>query len=231
LKVLVTDGHLKTALSAVRSLGRRGYEIHTKQNRPGGTLSSFSCYHRRSHLLPKYEDARKFRESLLILLQNERFDSLLVSSEGAVRALSALAEEVSVLTRVDLPPAEDLDTVLSKTGLIRFAQKTGIPVPKTVIAENRMEPAQVCRELQFPIVAKSALGDTYDRVTDLNSAEELHAFLNRWPAAGASSCSIPANLSSLRCMRGFGNSRLPAAPAFMPAPSKIQFCWNIRFDF
>src|SRR5690349_15380238 len=117
MKVLVTDGHLKAALSAARSLGRNGTEVHVTQNKPGTTASSLSKYVRANHLLPPYEQGDAFGRRFLELLRREHFDYVLPVSDEGVRRLAANRCAVACQTRIDLPPMEALELVWSKTGL------------------------------------------------------------------------------------------------------------------
>ena len=90
MKILVTDGHLKAALSAVRSLGRHGFAVHTTQSRPGATMSSLSAFCRQVHVLSPYADEQRFDTEFLQLLRRERFDYMLPASDGAFRRLRSV---------------------------------------------------------------------------------------------------------------------------------------------
>jgi predicted ATP-grasp superfamily ATP-dependent carboligase len=179
VKILLTDGHLKAALSAVRSLGRKGYEVHAIQDRTGPTLCSLSAYLRRAHILPPYESAAEFDRALLDLLRRENFDYLIPVSDGAVRRLSALRSQVETLTRIDLAPEESLRLALCKVGLVRFADSVGVPVPRTYFLNGNSSVEHIRERLTFPMVAKTAQGDTNDRIRYVNTARELQACMER----------------------------------------------------
>jgi len=174
VKILVTDGHLKAALSAVRSLGRRGFSVHTTQSRTGATMSSLSAFCRQCHVLPPYGDDDRFDTEFLELLRRERFDYVLPASDGAFRRISRQRESVREFTRVDLPPASSAELVLSKRGLLEFAQSLEIPIPASVYLSPMESLDRVLDTLRFPIVVKvGGARGAYDRVRYVNTVEEL----------------------------------------------------------
>lgn len=178
MKILVTDGHLKTTLAAVRALGRRGLDVHTTHHRPGTTLCSLSTFNRRTHILPSYQEEEQFDAQFLDLLRAEHFDYLLLASDGAVKRVSANRERVLALTRVDLPPPAAVNRVVSKVGLLEFASEIGYPIPKTVI-HRRADPTEnIVDVLSFPMVAKISSGSSYDRVRYLNRVDDLMSFVS-----------------------------------------------------
>lgn len=178
MKVLVTDGHLKCSLSAVRSLGRKGIIVHVTQQRSGATLCSASVYCQRSHVLPPYECIQDHDVQFLDLLNREKFDYIIHSSEGAVRSLSRNRDLIMKVTRVDLPPAPSLEVVLSKEELLELAKSIQIPVPNSVVYRTSSDLNAVLNTLKFPIVAKVTKGGTYDRVRYINSQRELEQYVS-----------------------------------------------------
>ena len=180
MKVLISDGHLKTSLSAVRSLGRRGVEAHVYQDRPGRTLCSMSRYCRRAHRVPPYARSDEFDVALESLLREERFDALLIASEGALRRVSANREAVLRWTRVDLPPRETVEVVLSKVALLEHAARIGISTPRTAVWRRGDPVEPLIERLGFPIVVKTGERTTYDRVRYLNDIDALRLHLERF---------------------------------------------------
>ena len=177
MKVLVTDGHLKAALSVARAFGRLGVEVHTTQSRSGSTLCSLSAFTRRAHVLAAPESGPGFDAQLLDLLQRERFDYLLAASEPTLQRIALNRDRIGELTRVDLPPQESLNLVLSKVGLLEFARNAHVPIPRTVTYSRSMTAQDILRVLDFPIVAKTFWGDIYDRVKYINNLQELTSYL------------------------------------------------------
>lgn len=177
MRVLVTDGHLKAALSVVRALGRLGVEVHTTQSRHGSTLGSLSAFTRSSHVLMAPESGPGFDAQLLDLLGSQRFDYLVATSETTLQRISLNRERIGELTRVDLPPRDSLDLVLSKVGLLEFARQAQVPTPRTVVYSESMTARDIARALEFPMVAKTFWGDIYDRVKYINSLQELTSYL------------------------------------------------------
>jgi len=133
VKVLITDGHLKATLAAVRSLGRRGFDVFVTQARAEKTLASASRYCRGWYTLPSYHESQSYDKQLLELLSKEKFDYMILASDGAVKRGSLNREEIGKLTHVDLPPLDSLESVLSKYKLLEYADSIGIPIPKTSV--------------------------------------------------------------------------------------------------
>lgn len=179
MKILITDGHLKATLSAVRSLGRRSLEVHTTQDRPGITLCSLSAFNQKSHILPQYEEEERFDVQFLELLTREKYDYLLPASEGALKRVSLNRDSIGRLTRVDLPPQASVDLVLSKVGLLDFAKKIQIPIPDTVFFYKSDPIVKILDTLSFPIVAKvGGMRGAYNRVRYISNVEELKSCLS-----------------------------------------------------
>ena len=189
MKILVTDGHLKAALSAVRSLGRHGFAVHTTQSRPGATMSSLSAFCRQVHVLSPYADEQRFDTEFLQLLRRERFDYVLPASDGAFRRLSRRRESIQPLTRVDLAPSWAAELVLSKRGLLEFAESLEIPIPASVYVSQTESLDRVLDTLRFPMVVKvgGALG-AYDRVRYVNTVDELRRCVHDFRAADTIIC-------------------------------------------
>src|SRR5262249_33431761 len=110
-------------------------------------------------------------------------------SDGAFRQISRRRESIRELTRVDLAPSWAAELVLSKRGLLEFAEGLGIPIPASVYL-SPMEPLdRVLDTLRFPMVAKvgGALG-AYDRVRYVNRVEELRRCVRDFSAAETIIC-------------------------------------------
>ena len=130
-RVLVTDGHWRKTLAVVRSLGRRGIHV-TVGERTHLNTSFFSKYCNRCMVYPsprRYAD--QFIQFLLEEVKRNHYDCLLPMEEETLLLLARYQSEISKYTYLLIPDLKKIEFVRDKRNLIQFAEKQGIPVPKT----------------------------------------------------------------------------------------------------
>jgi predicted ATP-grasp superfamily ATP-dependent carboligase len=129
--VLLTDGHWRKTLAVVRSLGRRGIHV-TVGERTLLNTSFFSKYCNRCIIYPsprRYPD--QFIQFLLEEVERNRYDCLLPMEEETLLLLARCQSEISKYTYLLIPDLKKIEFVRDKRNLIQFAEKQGIPVPRT----------------------------------------------------------------------------------------------------
>jgi predicted ATP-grasp superfamily ATP-dependent carboligase len=130
-RVLVTDGHFRKTLAVVRSLGRKGVQV-TVGERTLLNTSFFSKYCARRLIYPSPRQAQnQFIEFLLEEIKKNRYDCLFPMEEETLLLLAKYHSEISQYTYLLSPDLKKIEFVRDKSVLMQFAEKLGIPTPRT----------------------------------------------------------------------------------------------------
>ncbi|MDI6763874.1 MAG: ATP-grasp domain-containing protein [Thermodesulfobacteriota bacterium] len=131
MRVLVTDGHFRKTLAVVRSLGQKGVHV-TVGERTSLNTSFFSKYCSRRIVYPspkRYPD--RFIEFLLTEIKKNPIDCLFPMEEETLLLIAKYQSEISKFTYLLIPDLKKIEFVRDKGTLIQFAERHGIPAPKT----------------------------------------------------------------------------------------------------
>lgn len=188
--VLVTDGHLRSALAVVRSLGKAGYSAYVCSPRAhsiAGT-SRFAAGHRQiSDCLTQPE---AFVREVATLIDRWAIRVLVPMSEEALLLLLPI---VSRFSNVDVPFAahEIFRQASDKRNVLSMARGLRIPVPDQIVLTGTAEAARLdSTTASFPVVIKpgrSVAGEGAGRfkvgVSYARTPDELTSMLADTPAA------------------------------------------------
>ena len=173
MAVLVVDANSKQVLVIARSLGRKGIAVDLAAESPY-TPSFYSRYCRRHFQCPNRRDKEKWLSFLLDLVKKERYEFILTCEDNSTRYLSEARKEFEPHTRVPLPSHEVVQLTLDKAKMTRFAEKIGVPVPRTIYASSFDAIEKASRELEnWPIVLKYPVGYGSVGVRFCHSRSEL----------------------------------------------------------
>ena len=130
-RVLVTDGHFRKTLAAVRSLGQKGVQV-TVGERTCLNTSFFSKYCSKRLIYPSpRKTPNQFIEFLLKEIKKNPYDCLFPMEEETLLLLVKYHSEISKHTYLLSPDLKTIEFVRDKGNLMQFAEKTGIPAPRT----------------------------------------------------------------------------------------------------
>jgi predicted ATP-grasp superfamily ATP-dependent carboligase len=130
-RVLVTDGHFRKSLAVVRSLGRKGVRV-TVGERTFLNTSFFSKYCTKRFVYPSPQQSPdQFIEFLLKEIKENHYDCVFPMEEGTLLLLAKYHSEISEYTYLLIPDLKKIEFVRDKGNLVRFAEKIGIPTPRT----------------------------------------------------------------------------------------------------
>jgi len=185
--VLVTDSDRGSAISIIRSLGRRGFRVIAGDaNR--GSLGFRSRYVAERLLYPPPARApAEFVGSVLEAARRWRIDLVIPVTDAAILPLSEERARWADVCRVAMPDAEPLRVVTDKRKTLELAGRLGIPAPRSEIAASPEAARRLAEELGWPVVLKPKSSRVYrDRksveafqVTYANRPEEVSARLDR----------------------------------------------------
>jgi protein-tyrosine-phosphatase/predicted ATP-grasp superfamily ATP-dependent carboligase len=158
-KVLVLGDGVSAFLAVIRSLGRKGIEVHAAWCRPD-CPALWSRYVERFHALPFCDEEGLWVEQLTRLLRQEHFDLVLPTNEQTTRALYFRRSEFERHARLYLMDEPAFRVVFDKVKSGQLAESLGLRVPRTKIVSTADELDGLESEFKFPIVLKPV--STYD---------------------------------------------------------------------
>ena len=133
-RVLVTDGHFRKTLAVVRSLGRKGVQV-TVGERTFLNTSFFSKYCTKRLIYPSpQETPNQFVEFILREIKKNHYDCLFPMEEAALLLLAKYHSEISQYSYLLSPDVKKIEFIRDKGNLMQFAERIGIPTPRTFYA-------------------------------------------------------------------------------------------------
>jgi protein-tyrosine-phosphatase/predicted ATP-grasp superfamily ATP-dependent carboligase len=160
-KVLVLGQEDRAFLAVVRSLGRRGLEVHAGWC-PLDAVALRSRYVARAHELPRYgRDDDAWRRALIALCERERFDLVIPTNDTTIMPLQAHRRELEPHARLYLPSNEAYAICFDKGVTHDFAQAHGVPVPRQLRLAAPMI-AEAIPSDWYPLVLKPLASFTLD---------------------------------------------------------------------
>ncbi len=168
-KVLIIGDDTRSFLTAVRSLGRRGIEVHVAPFDFGSPALS-SRYIHATHFLPYYLDGgQEWLDTVKVLLREHRFDLVIPCDERGLLPLCLHRDVLSELAALAIPSPEALDTFFDKAKTRALALSQDVPVApgRILAAEDTAE--SIVAEFGLPVVLKEpmsyALPELYVRTS------------------------------------------------------------------
>lgn len=135
-KIFVMDGQTVSALSIIRSLGEKGFEIHCGEEFRYN-LSSFSKYVKKEVVYPSpIAQPDQFCDFILNLIKQEKYDLIIPVADHTTLLLSKHQKNISTYTRLYLADFKILSKLSDKGETIKIARKLSIPTPKTYFPEE-----------------------------------------------------------------------------------------------
>ncbi|MHC4606598.1 MAG: carboxylate--amine ligase [Planctomycetota bacterium] len=151
-RVLVTDGHYRKTLAAVRSLGRRGLYVELCESDPVCT-ARFSRYCQRFHLAPDIYDPEPYVEFLRRRLR-AGYEMLFPMEEQTCLNIARNRDIVPAGTGLLLSTYEQFCEVRDKKKAFKIARRLGIPTPVT----HTVRRAEDLRDLPLPLIIRPRTG-------------------------------------------------------------------------
>ncbi len=112
-------------------------------------------------------------------MQSERFDILLPVRSTITPLIAEHAEKLEPFVNFVLPSFQSMATANNKETTFRFAEKVGVPVPKTIYPRTFSDIEQEVKSFRFPVVTKALVGSGSRGIAYLNSREELLRFAEK----------------------------------------------------
>lgn len=144
-----------TGLQTARILAARGVTVI-------GLAGDLRHYAARTRACTRVLQADLLREDLIkaLLRLGAELDqpaALFPCTDLSVLLISRHRDELAGCYKIVLPEHAVVEMLMDKVGFLRHAQENGLPIPGTVIIENRDDAERAARTLTYPVVLKPAI--------------------------------------------------------------------------
>jgi predicted ATP-grasp superfamily ATP-dependent carboligase len=154
-KVLVLDANQRSALAIIRSLGRRGLEVVAGDPNTH-SLGGASRYAASS---VRYSDPAlrpgRFVGEVIEIAHRLAIDTIIPATDLTTMLLLSQSE-LSHIARVATAPSVSYEQVTDKARLIGLAERLGVAVPETRVAESGAAITKAAQAFGYPLVLKPA---------------------------------------------------------------------------
>jgi len=183
--ILVTDADRASAVSIIRSLGRKGWRVIASDSNPR-SIGFRSRYAHDRLVYPEPETAPDaFVDTVCRAAVEKQIDLVVPVTDEAIFPLSHARERLEPVCRLAVDSRTALEVVTDKARSLALAQELNVPVPRTRVVATSEEAREAARDLEWPIVLKPAVSRLYrpeDRVIEKFSvayAENLDSLMER----------------------------------------------------
>lgn len=168
-KVLVLGSDTRSFLAVIRSLGRRGLEVHVGWC-PAHAPARASRYVTRVHQLPAYtRDGGAWKQALVSLLRQERFDLVIPCDDPTMIPLQHHRADLEPHGRIYLLDDHAFRVTSDKIKSYELAASLGVQVPHAVVVTTPAEAERALDRLSLPVVVKPAHTFTPDDLVNRGS--------------------------------------------------------------
>jgi predicted ATP-grasp superfamily ATP-dependent carboligase len=170
-RVLVTDAARGSAVSIIRSLGRRGMHVIAADSnaRCPGFSSRYAA--ERLRYPPPDESPEEMVEALLAAARARRIDLIVPTTDETILPLAAARERFAGVSTLALPDPGALATSNDKMATVELAATLGIPLPRTELVSTVEEAVSAAADLGRPVVLKPR----FSRILREGGGIERHA--------------------------------------------------------
>jgi predicted ATP-grasp superfamily ATP-dependent carboligase len=152
--VLVTDGQERSALAITRGLGQAGIPVivgaETVRSLAGASRYCVATWRYPSPL----EHPSQFISSLVEAVTRFDITAIIPPTDSSMQAVAAQRDQFRHSVTAMIPSLESYELVSDKYRLMKLAQESGIPVPKTVFVPDGNIVAVLDQVRAYPVVVK-----------------------------------------------------------------------------
>ena len=155
MKVIILDGHLKSALAAVRSLGKRGIDVICASDR-GSAMGLHSRYCSDTFVYPSpSEDRQGFIDTIVEFANNIGSKPLIYSfSDETFLPISDEREKLEKCITLVLSNEESINIAFDKVETLSLAKRLEVPHTDYYEKKNLKEIKDLAQTLLYPVVIK-----------------------------------------------------------------------------
>ena len=156
MDAIVLDGHLKSALSAVRSLGAAGMHVSVGAER-ATAMALHSRYAEERFIYPSpYTDQKAFIDALIREAMRRGGKPVVFAfSDATFLSLYAYRETLKDVVTITFPPEKSMEIAFDKAATYSLARVSGVPTIPTHMIETADEVRRLADTLTYPVVVKA----------------------------------------------------------------------------
>ena len=136
-RILVLDAEQRSALAAVRSLGRAGATVFVASALRHPLAGGSAFAHGKLYTPDPAREAAAYTASIIKYAIDKDLDFILPTTDTSTMLL--VGQQAMGAARVLCPPREAYERVTDKANLLEIADSVGVRAPDTVVATNRLE--------------------------------------------------------------------------------------------
>jgi protein-tyrosine-phosphatase/predicted ATP-grasp superfamily ATP-dependent carboligase/CelD/BcsL family acetyltransferase involved in cellulose biosynthesis len=153
-KVLVLGDDTRSFLATVRSLGRKGLEVHVVPN-DMQSAALRSRYIAQIHSLPPYiGDGGEWVRAVVRLLTQENFALVIPCQDAALLPFHAHRDVLGAYTKLAIPDPEAIKVLFNKETTKSLASSLGVNVARKLNTGGNLLPDDIFQQLGTPVVVK-----------------------------------------------------------------------------
>lgn len=152
-RVLVIGDNDRAGLTAVRSLGRAGLQVHLVAFEAGSVTRRSRYVYRTYQLGQPLADPEGFADRVVDLVRRHSFDLAVPTSDKALLPLMPRRLELAGHTRLAAPDQTGFEATHFKHITVAIARRLGIAVPQTQVLRGPNDLGRL-QPVQFPVVLK-----------------------------------------------------------------------------
>jgi predicted ATP-grasp superfamily ATP-dependent carboligase/thymidylate kinase len=154
-KVLVLGSDTQSFLSAIRSLGRGGIEVHVAWHEPNSPALRSRYVSAAHNLPPCLGNSDAWKPELIALMQRAKFDLVIPCHDRMLIPLQEHRHDLEPFGRLYLVNDRAFDVLFDKFKTTALARSLGIPVPRELLV-TRVQDAESVRAIyNLPVVLKA----------------------------------------------------------------------------
>lgn len=177
--VLVTDGHVRSGLAAVRSLGRAGHSV-TVGAPHRWSDASFSRHASESFVYTDPQtDRTAFRTALFTELDRRDIDVILPIGHYTTHAVNRDSDALSARSSLLVPGADAFERTWDKAATMTLASEVGVPYPETRVPTEETNIRRLADEIGYPAVVKPRSGSGSRGISYAESAAAVERAVER----------------------------------------------------
>jgi predicted ATP-grasp superfamily ATP-dependent carboligase len=154
-RILVTDTSRGSAITIIRSLGRRGWQVIAADSNPNSLGFRSRYVHETLVYPPPDTDAKGMAAALLKAVEERRVDLLIPVTDAVILPVIEQRNAFERFCKVAIPDdIESLGIVTDKLKTLELANSLGVPTPRTKLVDTAAEALEAAEEIGFPLVLK-----------------------------------------------------------------------------
>ena len=153
-KVLILGEDTRSFLGVIRSLGRKGIEVHVAWC-PNDSLALYSKYIKKNHYLPQFSQLdNSWINSLIELLKTEQFDLVIACNDQTLIPLQKHRSELEKYSKIYTLSDKAFEVAFSKTKSYALAKSLNIHVSPSKVISHIEGIEEIINNFSFPLIMK-----------------------------------------------------------------------------